>query len=108
MILELIVGFILLGSSSAGYYSLKKKENIYGRFCICYTKGIRANEFVYIPWLTRVYNTEDEYEYEETELIKLAHNSDANSYFREQGIDGFAIIDLSDGRENYWTRLKFS
>lgn len=106
VILELITSTILIGTVIK--YVKKKwknKPDIYGRYCICYTKGNKPGEFTYIPWITRTYKNEDEFEYEEKELAKLAHNPIENHYFRNQGIIGFSVIDLEDGCELYWVRL---
>lgn len=104
IILELIAGTALLGLL-LGYKKEEKSSQIFGRFCVCYTKGDR-NNFTYIPWISRTYATEEELNHEETELAKLAQDPEANSYFREQGFEGFAIIDLDDGHEFFWTRLQ--
>jgi hypothetical protein len=108
VILELITGTVLIGSM-INYVARKrqtKDPDFFGRFCICYTKEDRFNNFTYIPWITRTYKTEDDMLFEAKELAKLANNSSANSYLREQGFEGLSIIDLEDGREWYWSRLQ--
>lgn len=45
------------------------------------------------PWVDRVYHTEEEYLYDETELTKLSLNSDQNELFRLCGYTGIKITD---------------
>jgi hypothetical protein len=111
IVIELFVGITLIGSL-LGYKRQKDKKQqeqelptVYGRFCICYTKGERPKEFTYIPWMTRLYKTEQDLDDEEGELARLALDKDKNSYFREQGVTGFAVVDVSTGDEIYWCRL---
>ena len=107
VVLELFAGITLIGALME--YQRKKtqkqKPQIYGRFCICYTKGDHFSKFTYVPWITRVYKTSEDLEYEEKSLCEIALNKDKNVYFRERGFSGFAIIDLETGYEMYWCTL---
>jgi len=97
----LFISILMVGSI---LHIKANRKNIFGRFRICYVYSTGE----YVPWITRVYNTEEEYEYEERELAKIACNKDMNSYFRYQGVMAFAIINLVDNKEIYWIRLCFS
>jgi len=109
VVLELITGIVLIGTMIK--YKLKKPDKedpepeIYGRYCICYAKGNPPGEVVFIPWKSCVYQTEDEYEKGEEEVVKLSLDRRKNRKLREQGITGIAIIDMSDAREQFWCTL---
>lgn len=81
-----------------GLFSWKREKSIHGYYCICFTKGKYPN-FTYIPWISRMYETEQDYAYEEEQLVRIAMNPIANSYWREQDVTGIAVIDLANGDE---------
>lgn len=106
IILEVIAGVTTLGlllarlPTSNPITSKPTTEPSYGTFCVCYTK-----KTTHIPWKTCIYKTRDEYEEATDELCKLAFDPQKNFYLREKGFDGVAIINLEDGREEYWCKI---
>jgi len=104
VVIELFAGIVLLGTLVGYQRNKPKKVENFGRFCICYTKGKHPG-FTYIPWISRTYRTEEDLNFEEGELATIALDKDKNSYFREQGFTGFAVIDMATGDEMYWCAL---
>jgi hypothetical protein len=83
-----------------------EEKKIHGNFCVCFTKGTHSKGLTYIPWISRNFKTEEEYEQECTQVAEIALNPTANKYFRDEGINGFAFVDLSDGTEMMWISLR--
>jgi len=102
IILEVIAGVTTLGILF-GYNRNRNRDREvipYGTFCICYT-----NKNTHIPWKTQIYKTENEYESATDEICKLALDPEKNFYLRERGFNGIALVNLDDGREEYWCSL---
>jgi hypothetical protein len=106
IILEVIAGVTTLGilfgyTATAAKTKTKSEAPPYGVFCLCYT----TNKNTHIPWKTQIYKTENEYESATDEICKLALNPEKNFYLRERGFNGIALVNLDDGREEYWCSL---
>ena len=99
LFLEIIAGFTLLGLIAK--YKKTEKE-VYGTYCLCYTKDKHAT---YVPHKTITCETLDEYETETEKIVRLAFDQDKNVFLKEKGVTGIALVNLDDGREEYWCML---
>lgn len=105
--------FVVIGGIVTGITAWRNRktrpsplDGIYGHYCVCFTKGKNPSEFTYIPWISRIYETEEEWLFEEEQLMSMSLNPEKNTYWREQGINGIAVIDLVDGNDCLWVSLR--
>lgn len=105
VIIELIAGITILGTIIYNKTLRNPKIVPYRSYMVCFTTGDTPGTIIRTPWYSKVCKTEDEYEYDYSQVFSIALDSKKNMYFRECGYTGISFVDIETGIEDAWCRM---
>ena len=109
----MIASAIVIGAMRYGYnivvkmHGNRKMQKFIDEntFTIRFGFGTSRHSYTYVPWVTKLYESYEQLEFDEEQIVDICHNPDKNAFWREAGIAKISIVRTVDNADFFSVAL---